>query len=64
MSINKNKLIIYVAISAPRVSYGSSKQATLAHTAKRPYTVTALQTDDCNKTLNETTSGDCFTNYQ
>lgn len=55
--INKNQserkqYKFYVAISAPRVSYGSSKQATLAHTAKRPYTDTALQTEDCNSTYN------------
>lgn len=53
MSINKNKLKSYVAISTPLVSYGSNKHATLAHTAKKPYTATALQTEDCNKTLNE-----------
>lgn len=43
---NKN----HCPMSVPLVSYGSSMQATLAQTAKKPYTETALQMDDWNRT--------------
>lgn len=38
------------AISEPLVSYGNSKHAMQADTAKMPYTVTALLMDVCKST--------------